>query len=702
MARSSSGPGPWHLRLLGPAPMLEGPSGPVPLQPRPLLLLAYLALEGPTARARAAALLWPDSPARTARNNLVQLLRRLRALAGEAALVEGESVLMPAASLAVDVARVREAARAGDAAEVVRHPGGLLEGVVTPDSPELERWLEGARLALEAWRQRARVEVLAQLEAEGDLRAAQAVAEGWLQQDPSSEEAGRHLMRLLYLQGQRSAALEVYGVLRRTLAQALDAQPLPETEALGRVITQGAPLPVRVPGGVRRPLAPGLLRPPVLAGREEAWRALEEGWEAGQFLFLVGPAGVGKSRLATDFAESRGRWALLPGRVGDRDVPYSSLARSLRGWMAQQPQVTLPGWVRRELLRILPELGEPGERPSPLVDEAGRLRFYDAAAEAMALLLEGCDVMVAEDAHENDTASAAVGRYAYARHRARPSSARPGPGVARWLVTTRPGPESGADWHPLMHAMVEAGEARLVELGPLTPDAVRALLEGLGLPGVERHAEALAGYTGGNPLFVVETVKHLVETGAWEGGWPERLPPPGRVGPLLQRRLEQLSPRALALARVAALAGTAFSLEVAARVLEERPLPLSEAAAELEAAGVLREEGFSHDLLREAVVAAVPPALGRMLHGRLAEVLATRRVAPGVVAQHFMEAGLPGHAVPLLLRAAEADVEALLPGRAADLYARAAALLEAAGQGAAAATAREHEAACRRRATVRE
>ena len=73
----------WRLELLG-GSALQGPDRVrVKLDLRPAALLALLTLEGAQPRARLASLLWPDSPEATARNNLSQLLRRLRRAAGQ-------------------------------------------------------------------------------------------------------------------------------------------------------------------------------------------------------------------------------------------------------------------------------------------------------------------------------------------------------------------------------------------------------------------------------------------------------------------------------------------------------------------------------------------------------------------------------------------------------------------------------------------
>ncbi len=121
--------------------------------------------------------------------------------------------------------------------------------------------------------------------------------------DPLSEGAHRRLMRLLYLMGDRPAALRAYHRCRNLLERVLGVAPLPETRDLAQLIDRGAvdapPAPAR-----RIPLA--VLRPPVLVGRADVWAKMEAAWANGQCILLVGPAGAGKSRLMQDFVMSKG------------------------------------------------------------------------------------------------------------------------------------------------------------------------------------------------------------------------------------------------------------------------------------------------------------------------------------------------------------------------------------------------------------
>ncbi|XXF78299.1 BTAD domain-containing putative transcriptional regulator [Myxococcaceae bacterium GXIMD 01537] len=684
----------WTARVLGLAELWSHQGQRVRLERRAAALLAWLALEGPSPKSGLASLLWPDSPPVTMRNNMRQLLRRLRLASGGVDLVEADSErLALGTALRVDVAGLKAAAEAQAYARVLEAvrpegSGAVLAGLDFDDCPELARWLDGARACVEGWVRKAREVELERRVSEGALTSALALAEDWVRHEPEAELAGRHLIRLHYLLGDRGAALAAFERLRATLQRELGVTPMPETLALVRGIEKGSQCPVAPP--VRAPLPLCVLRPPVLAGREEAWRQMEEGWSAGQLLLVSGAPGSGKSRLAEEFAATKGRWGRIEARVGDRLVPFASQARAFRTQLVRWPEVRFPDWVRTELSRILPEMGDPHLLP-PLHSEAGLLRFYDAQVEAMHLLHEHEHLSVADDVQYWDRASAKAFTYAFARMFDSGGTRR-----ARFIDCYRRDELPAYSALNVRH-LVETGLARIVDVGPLSPEEVRRMVAGLGLPGAEVHAEALARYTGGNPLYVVETLKHLLETDSLHKDWPQRLPPPGRVGPLIQRRLERLTPLALQCARLAALAGAFFRVALVPRVLEVTASAAHDALAELEAAQVLLGECFSHDLVLEAVRASLAPGAARVLHGRLATELEVDGAPAILLAHHWLEAGVAERALPHLLASARSDEQVLPPEQAADHYARAAALMVATGRMEDAARARAAEARCRLR-----
>ncbi|WP_245575098.1 ATP-binding protein [Meiothermus rufus] len=646
------------LRLLGEATLEVEGKAPVRLERRAAGVLAYLALEGPTPRSRLAGLLWPQTPERAARNNLVQALRRLRQATGGYEVAGGDEVLKLAEGLEADAARLVLLAFQGRYAEALALEGELLTGHDYDDCPDFADWLLAEREHLAGLRREALQAEAERLLQEGELRGALALALRLQEADPFSEEHLRRVMRLYYLLGDRGAALVAYHQGQAWLRRELGVDPLPETQALAREIERGAILPAQSPPA-RREIPLSLLRPPVLSGREREWALLEEAWESGKAIFISGEPGVGKSRLMLDFAASRGRSLLVEARPGDAGVPFSTYARGLEQALREHPALSLKGWVRRELSRLLPALAE--EPPPPLRAAEDKLRLLEALGEVVRLLREaGVVALVLDDLQYMDPASLEAAIHLIQR----PTGAFPR------LIGSFRGGELPSEALATVQRLVEAGLAVRIGLEPLTPQAVGHLLQTLDLPGLDaaRLAPLLSRYTGGNPLFVLETLRTLWESGGLQGT-PERFPAPRRVKELIARRLQALSPAASRLVRAAAIAGEDLALGLAAGVLQSNPLDLAEPWAELEAAQILREGRFAHDLLRETVLEGIPAPIQAHLHHQVALALEEAGAHPARIAQHWLLAGQEEAAARSWL-AAGRDYQA----RA--LYAEALAMLE--------------------------
>jgi predicted ATPase len=209
----------------------------------------------------------------------------------------------------------------------------------------------------------------------------------------------------------------------------------------------------------------------------------------------------------------------------------------------------------------------------------------------------------------------------------------------RWLLGVRANerPAQLAEWRRVAEPdlLVE------VQLAPLDTPAIEALLASLALPDFDPRAwaEPLARHTGGNPLFILETLNALLAQEATRlTGTVTNLPAPGSVGQLIERRLGQLSAAALRLARVAALAGQDFSVELAAQVLGSHPLDLTEGWRELESAQVIRENAFAHDLIFESTLRSIPMPIARLLHREIAHYLEQRGAPPVRIGNHWSQA----------------------------------------------------------------
>lgn len=649
--------GVWELRLLGP-PSLVGQGRTVLLERKPAALLAYLALEGPTPRSKLAGLLWPESSEASARNNLRQTLFTLRRYPG---LFEGSDPLSLSPLVHSDVTELQSLVASGHGHPLLEHPGELLQGHDYDDCPEFEEWLIYERERLQELRIEALNLITERLEREGKLAEALSWAQKLLEEDPVSEAAHRRVMRLHYLLGDRAAALRAYVRCVEVLQRELGVEPLEETRTLAQEIERGGLAPR--PATIRKRIPLSVERPPVLVGREREWALMEQAWERGELIVICGEPGMGKTRLALEFAASKGQPIVFSGRPGDASVPYATHARAFRQLLGEKPDLELATWVRRELSRILPELA--GEEPPPLQSEADKLRFFDAHGELLRLAGQGAAAWVLDDLHFFDLPSLEVAFYLAGK-----------PGLLPRVIQTYRSGELPPGVDKWVRQLEEAGMLRSIRLEPLSEEAVRLLLLELRIPGLERHLDSLMSLTGGNPLFLLETIRHLIETDRLEQGWSGQGGLPGKVGSIISHRLEGLSTEALQLARLVGVAGSDFSLEFAARLLGRDLLSLLPAWEELERAQLVRGGRFSHDLILEAVVAGMPQGVGALLHRRVASWLAQEKANPARVAEHWLAGGEPERAVPFLLEAARRAEHASLLGEALRFYRQAAQILQ--------------------------
>jgi DNA-binding SARP family transcriptional activator/tetratricopeptide (TPR) repeat protein len=619
-------------------------------------LLAWLVLQGPATRQRVTALLWPDASIEAGRNSLRQLLFKLRKSAGQD-LFEGAETLGLTQSVHVDEDRGR----------------CLLEGHEFRDCPEFADWLEGQR---ERWAAEGLARSLSACdaaEAGGDLHRATELARALVERDPLGEPGQQRWLRALYLRGDRAAALTAAQAFEQRLADELGVQPSP---AMQDLIAMLKAEPASRPSALEPPVPLTVLRPPRLVGRSAAASAVRRAQGEAAVPMLIGEPGQGKSRLISELL--RAGELSVAARPSDVSVPYASLARLLRVVASAWPEALLH--VEAHALHALlpdlvavPQAENRGStvRASPLkaaeltVSLAHQhglcglwlddLQFFDTASlEALEMLLDAPQ----------------LNRLAF--------------GLAR-----RPA-EGGAVLTRLIDQLIDGGRLAQVALLPLAEAEVAELVNSLGLPGVDGGALAptLRRSTGGNPLFVLETLKAALLEGRVGGLDTARLPRPESVMTLIQRRLTRLSTPALNLARVAALAGTDFDIGLAAAVLERTPLELADAWGELEAAQILRDHAFAHDLIFEGTLASVPLAICRVTRGTIAAVLEDRGGEPGHIAAHWLAAGEPGRAAPQFQATAARAESSLRYAEARAAMEQAAACFDTAGMTEAALQAR--------------
>lgn len=636
------------LHLLGPVEMRRDDVALAWPSRKCAALLLRLALAGPQTRPQLVALLWPDHDEPSGRRNLRRELARLRdAGAGEALQAQGDRLAL-AASVELDTVRFVDLLdrQAPDAALALWR-GTLAEDLALAETPEFAGWLVGERERLHArWRDALSTRAGA-AEAAGHHDVAVAALERLLADDPLQEHHHRWLMRVLAAGGRREAALQQFEQCRRLLADELGLQPMPETLALARALVDEAPGRPPTP---THGTWPGELP---FVGREGEAARMQQAFAAGRPIVIAGEAGVGKTRLAVDFASSVGAYAHVRCQPGDADLPYGAFARVLRVLAGQPPDLGgLDDWIAAELARVLPELGP---LPPPLRNEGERVRFDEACLRAWHTLATGAfDAIVLDDWHLADAGSRTlVARVVRRRHEA---GARGPLEIVAWR---------GAGDEPALSAEVDALSADGLVLQTLTPDAVHRLV--CRLTGAEdpvRFSARLAGATGGLPYFIAETLRDLTERGLLgrdaQGHWSTpfdadtddygELPLAASVRDAVLARVRRLDPSAVRLLEAAALAGEPFG---AARLAPACALSEAEALRAMDDAGRARliqprdggGFGWAHDLARQAIDAAMQPARRRLLHHQLA-LAATAAGDAAAAARHFEACGEASRAAP--------------------------------------------------------
>lgn len=267
------------------------------------LLLIYLAdrPEGES-REQLATLLWDDRPQKQALSNLRTLLTQTRRTLGDILQVSRSRVALALESVWLDTVVFRRLLADSDdldAAEnaLTLYDGPFLDGVLVRESRGLEAWLalERERLRVDATTARLALatRALRTREYENGIRHVTAVVED----DPLRESAHRLLMRLLARAGRHVQALRQFEACRRLLATELDVEVSEETARQAAII--------RAARGGTRYRVPETTAP--FVGRAAELAQIGERLDAPEcrLLTLVGPGGIGKTRLAMEVGRAR-------------------------------------------------------------------------------------------------------------------------------------------------------------------------------------------------------------------------------------------------------------------------------------------------------------------------------------------------------------------------------------------------------------
>jgi class 3 adenylate cyclase/tetratricopeptide (TPR) repeat protein len=384
-----------------------------------------------------------------------------------------------------------------------------------------------------------------------------------------------------------------------------------------------------------------------LVGRTRELKLLDDAFqrvvddETCELLTVMGPAGVGKSRLTGELISSLGsRARVLQGRClsyGDGITfwPIASVVMDAIGMEERDLQVE----ARHKVSELLARTPDPGSADDELVSERLAsllgLRAADVGIQetywAVRKLLERLAaheplVIVFDDIHWGEATFLDLLDY-----------------LADWiqgapvLIVCQARPEL-LDIRP--EWMTAKPNASLVMLAPLTEEQTDGLIQGL-VGGTELPIEArtrIAEVAEGNPLFVEETVRMLIDEGVLNqlgGRWAvahdlSTIAIPPTIHALLTARLDRLEPEQRTVTERASVVGRSFWWGAVSELTPAAMRPRVGAClqslvrkeliqpdrSELRGEDAFR---FTHILVRDAAYTGIPKATRAEMHERLAD-----------------------------------------------------------------------------------
>ena len=383
-------------------------------------------------------------------------------------------------------------------------------------------------------------------------------------------------------------------------------------------------------------------------GRDEELGMLESGLEQalagqGQVIGIVGQPGVGKSRLCHEFVERRRVSGMpiyhLAGQAHAMSVPLLPVLQFLRDYFEISEQdadrtareriagklLLLDRSFEEDLPLFFEFLAVPDPlRPSPRMDPEARQRRLLELMKRLSRAESARDpgIAVFEDLHWLDPASEVfLANYVEAVQ------------GMHGLTVVNFRPEYHAPW-------MSRSYYRQIALAPLGAEAVEEMLaELLGSdPSIDGLSELIRERSEGNPFFIEELVRSLVEAGTLEGehGAFRLVRPvdegavPATVQTVLSAPIDRLGRREKSVLQAAAVIGKEFSEPVLARVLELPPAELDEALRELIASEFIYEQelypeavyAFTHPLTQEVAYASQLGERRARVHAAVARSIA--------------------------------------------------------------------------------
>lgn len=679
----------------------------VPIQRRAVRnLLFFLACQAEIDRSRLCTLFWPDLDEENSRPLLRTTLAKLRSALPDPSLLvtRGEILNLDKTRVWVDVLEYRELVKNSlrtalnvpqhtplpqPVAQQLRRAANLWSakefwpGADFYDQPDLEEWLRDLRSDVEFSYLRILERLAHNAAAIGDYNLALMRAQRALQLDSLNDNLHEHMVNWLIESGQRSRALEhcqsmcnLYQREGTSLPENL-ARLCESTRALVGTSQTAPPDPWHrssVSGG------PYISRPALE-------QTIRQAYQRGGILLLQGETGVGKTRLLAEVTrglEPAPRLILASSHYNEYSSPFQSLISALRRQVLQAEWLSIDQVWAAQIARVMPELltlRPEISTTSPLAEDESA--YFEAFRQLLQVLGQSRKVLLIFDSAQwHDPVSLRALTYLCNRTFFNQN--------ALLVLAYRPEEES-----PALRQCLQAPHTGIplhkAVVPPFSTDEVEQLAYRLlGYTLSPQVMERLLRETGGNPLFLVESLYLLLNQGLPDLNLiNEDLPLGSNLQSAARERLSRLSPIARQVVGVAAVIGEDFMASLIESAGNFSPEQVVDALEELTQARLIRLAEnphhrhiyeFIYSSIRKAILLEMSPARQRMLNLRVARALeAAHDPLPEPMltrlARHYEAAGEGLAALRIWIDAGKFSLRLFSPLQAEEAFQRAESLL---------------------------
>ncbi|MBS1250621.1 MAG: hypothetical protein MAG431_02215 [Chloroflexi bacterium] len=517
----------------------------------------------------------------------------------------------------------------------------FLEKVDFSDKPQAKQEVQEIAKELQKLRESVLERLADHYYIEGDFQSAEKMIQLALEMNNPSDYLYELRMKVFIEQGQLPQAREYYGKVAKMMQAQGRIGPPPGLTALYQEIKGDTHVDIPEP----RPawdIHPCVNVP--LVGREKIFSQLALARKQRQNILLLGEAGKGKTRILKEYANNVSPWhtvfnvACKPNEVNLPFQPFISLFRH-----EVIPNIWLelsPAWAS-SLSHILPEIAmmrtdieDGANRPqeSSVLMEAIRQTFKLLAAQKPILLV--FDDIQHADSETLQTFTYLLGRYPFKNGRG-------------MLIGSARESELAKQHSSLLHSLRDSKHIDFVRTQGLSTKAISKLSYHVLQESPSKHfVRTLSKESGGNPLFILEMLRSILDTGRKPDlTSQEKFPLNEKLSTVIRNRLSELDSTAYRVLEAVAVLGTDFDLSLVpliSKIEEEESISIIETlvksnliAAQKEAEETGIKYRFVHNKVREVLLQNMSQARRLILHNRAALIKVDEGAESAIIAAHY-------------------------------------------------------------------